>query len=272
MDSGDYDSELMALSLMCAALEGTRFKPTGDDSSKADGFIMLSDGAEIEVEVTMDVSEHFMESVREAAKWESPIGLSPGSGSWQVLFESRTRVKGLHEKAQELVDDVIATRRLRSPEFPAAFDFSYDGLHIGIIQRMGDTPDELSFRFHEISNPGSPYINTSPDAIGHYAQEYIAGAGSSRSSLHRDSKFGHLASRAKLNGRQAHFAVVAISPKNSGVRLALSKLKIGAIWDYEVPREDLAMPEGVQGFWVVSPDFRATVAFIEGRGWFRFPA
>jgi hypothetical protein len=256
---------------MCAALDGTRFQRTGGDSSKSDGFIVLKVGAEIEVEVARDLSESFMRSAAEAEKKNAPIELRPASGSWFVYFHSDTRIKDLEKKAQGLVDDVMSSKQIRTPELRAAFDYTFDGLRVGIIQRMGDVPDQLAFGFMEISNPDNSFFSTSPDGIGDYAQDYISGAGSPSSSAHRGSKFENLARRANENNRQAHFAVVASSPKNPGVWHALSGLQLGATWDFDLPRRNLEMPEGVHGFWIIMPDCLNTVAYLDDRGWIRFP-
>ncbi len=267
MESGDSDSEYSTLELMCAALGGISFERTGGDSERADGVVALPGGSALEVEVARDVSERFMKSLQEI---DGPIRLAPGSGAWEVLLDSRTRLKGLPKKAQGLIDDVTASGRLRSPELPAAFDYSFDNLHVAAIQRIGDSPDEVFFRILEFANPESPYISTSPDVIGRYAEAYIGGAGSARSSQHRVAKFQQLVMRARNNGRKAHFALVAVSPRDAGLWLTLSNLRLGATWDYDLPREDLQLPEGVEGFWVVAPTYLTTVAFLDGRGWLRF--
>jgi hypothetical protein len=271
MSNGDFDSESKALALVSAALGGTRFERTGGDSSKADGFVVLSDCSEIEVEVTRDVSERFMRSSAEIQKSDSLVELRHGSGSWVAIFNSESKLKDLHVKAQALVDDVNTSGRFRTTGLSAAFDYWFDGLRVGAIQKMAESPDQLVYAIQEVSKEANSFIDTSPDAIGNYAQRYIEGAGSPVSSGRRDSKFVKLAERAKRNGRSAHFAVVAMSPRNSGVWHALSRLDIGATWDYDLPREELALPEGVRGFWVLMTDFKNTVAFIEDRGWIRFP-
>lgn len=270
-DSGDSESESMALELICAAVNGTWFKRTGGDSAKADGVIALSDGSELEVEVARDASERFMKGAQAVDQFEGPIKLAAGSGSWVALFESGTRLKGLHTKGQALIDDVMASSRLRSPDLPVALDYSFDGLHVAIIQYMGDAPDQLVFGVQEVSNTEGSFIDTSPDAIGRYAQAYVNGAGSRRSSRHRMAKFDHLASRARGNGRLAHFALVADSASDTGVRFSLSRMSLTADWDYDLPRDDLALPRGVDGFWVVSPDYSAAVAYLKDHGWLRHP-
>jgi hypothetical protein len=270
--SGDFDSENSTLSLLCAALGGIRFEWAGDDSSKADGFIVLANGGEVEVDVARDLSEHFMMRVAEATKQDGVIKLSPGTGSWEAHFDSRTRIKDLKKNAQGIVDDVVASGRPLGPHNQVIIDHLNDGMWIDVVQRVCDAPDQLGFRVHELFNEENSWIDTSPDAIGHYAQEYIAGAGEPRSSRHRAAKFENLAVRAQKNGRQAHFALVAASPKNIGVWHALTQLKLGAVWDYELPKDHLTLPDGIHGFWVLYPDFLITVAYPNDRGWIRCPS
>src|SRR5665213_129693 len=260
MSNGDFDSESKSLAMVCAAMNGTKCERTGGDSSSADGFIVLSDGSEIEVEVTRDVSERFMRSAAEIHKRDSLIQLRSGSGSWVALFNLDSTLKDLANKAQSLVDDVLASRRFRNPDLLAAFDYSFDGLRVGAIQKMAESPDQLVYAVQEMSKEPNSFVDTSPDAIGNYAQQYIGGTGGPKFLARRNSKFENLAARARENGRRAHFVVVAMSPRNSGVWHALSRLNIGASWDYDLPSSGLALPEGIHGFWVLTTAFKNTVA------------
>ncbi|MCU1363395.1 MAG: hypothetical protein JWM55_1223, partial [Acidimicrobiaceae bacterium] len=166
-----------------------------------------------------------------------------------------------------------ASRRPADPLGPHdSVPIEHKGDGIDTLLRVGDAPDQLQFRVNELANVDSYFIDTSPDSIGRYAQEYIHGAGSPRSSAHRDKKFENLARRARENGPQAHFALVATFPKNSGVWHALSLRHIVATWDYDLLRQLLELPDGIQGFWVMYPDFSAGVAYIAGSGWRRFPS
>ena len=52
------------------------------------------------------------------------------------------------------------------------------------IKKIGDSPDQLTFRIHEFLNETNSFMDTSLDAIRNDAQEYIDGAGGPRSSGH----------------------------------------------------------------------------------------
>lgn len=266
----EVDPEEQALRLISAALSGTDYTWTGADSSKADGFVVLNDGTEIEVEVARDLSERFMSGAAEVEKNGGLIELSPGSGSWEALVHADSSLKELGIKAQRLVDDVVAAGRLHSSEVPAVFDHIFEGIRVGIIMRLGDVPDQLAYRIYERSNEQDSLIDTSPGSIRRYSQEYIAGAGSSVSSGHRSSKFDLLANRARQNGRRAHFALIASPPMDTGAWFALNR--VGVNWKNEMSSEGLPLPDGIHGFWVLTPDFQSTVAFLEDRGWFRYPS
>ena len=212
-----------------------------------------------------------MSSAGGLERYSNPISLKNGSGCWCVFLGAKSKLKDLESKAQEIIDFASCPNRWRDNATPSVLEHQFGEFHIRIAQKVAEYPDQVQFHISEFVNPESFEISTHPDIIASYAQAYIEGSGSPVSSSHRDKKFVHLVDRAAKSGRAAHFAVVVSFPSDAGVLFALARSPFTARWPESVPTSGLDLPEGVEGFWVISPDFTKAVGYLKNMGWLRFP-
>ncbi len=265
MANGDSSSETRAISLIREALGGESSEWTGGDSSKSDGYIVLAGGREVQVEVTRDVPEQLMRAAAIAEKQGSEIALRPGAGSWVALLAPASKIQRFLQVGQELIDDFFVARRTLVENQALAFDYQFKDFHINAIQKIGTDKDHLLYATNEVSGRGSTFIDTSPNSIAAYAQDYIDRFSSAASKSGGSSKLEHLVKRATALNRIAHLALIAESPMDTGVRFALYGL--GAKWDFEVPNLPLTMPDGLDAFWVIRGDYQYAATFFHDTGW-----
>jgi hypothetical protein len=259
LDFGDERSEKGALSAVRNALGAIYSERTGQDSTKADGFIRFSDGSEIELEVFRSVISKFRQATSELERIKNPVQLAPGSGTWIALLPTDTNFKEFTKLSDDVFQMSVAAASTRSNHRSPVTEIEIAGFTGILLMHMSGDENILDFGVTTAAKINSGFISTHPNSVANFVQKEI---------LDRSEKIQRLIERASSAGREAHMAVVIEETENTGMQFAL--MGIGAHRDVKLPEIDIQLPDGLAGFWVISGDHKIALGYLHTLGWTRY--
>jgi hypothetical protein len=180
--------------------------------------------------------------------------LTAGSGEWVFLVDARTRVSKV-EELQAIVDDLIRSGSTRFDAFePNAPHRSESVARVGAhtVFKLGAASDRAQLVFSPAS-VGS-FLRTDPELLVDYARDLL-----SRPAI--QTKVDRLVARA--DGRTAWLAVVVSTATPPSVYLKI----IGEATAPAQPINATPLPEGLDGFWILSSERRRVAAIRRDVGW-----
>jgi hypothetical protein len=259
-NSGDERTENGALSLICDALGGTYWERTGQDSTKPDGFIRLSDHSELDVEVFREVIPEFRQASSELGQIKGPIQLDRGSGSWVALLPTDTKFKEFARLSDDVFQNLI-NDTLARPERSPVREVTISGFPHIILMHLADPEDILNFGVTTASKLNTSFINTHPNSIADFIEREIGD---------RSAKIQRLVDRASQAGRKAHIAAVIEETTETGMNFSL--MGAGSYGHIKLPDSEISLPPGLDAFWVIRGDYEVAVGYVKPTGWTRYEA
>ena len=111
---GDERSEQGALDAVRAALGGVYARRTGQDPTKSDGLIRLTDESEIDLEVFRNVISEFRQATSELERIKNPVKLTPGNGRWIALLPADAPFKEFSKLGDDVFQKAVANASTES--------------------------------------------------------------------------------------------------------------------------------------------------------------
>jgi hypothetical protein len=256
--SGDDRTESRALRALSDALGGIYWERTGQDSTKPDGFIRLPDQSEIDVEVFRNVIPEFRQASSELERIKNPIHLDRGSGSWVALLPTDTNFKKFSKLGDEIFQRFINETQA-GPERSPVREVEISGFAHIILMHMADAEDILDFGVTTASKLNTGFINTHPNSIADFIEREMSV---------RSGKIKRLVDRASRAGRKAHIAAVIGETVETGMNFSL--MGAGSYSHIKLPDSDVALPSGLDAFWVIRGDYEVAIGYVKPTGWTRY--
>lgn len=257
-NAGDERSEIGALGTLSAAIGGTYYERTGQDSAKTDGFIRLQDRSEIDVEVYRTVIPEFRQASSELGRINTQIQLDRGSGSWVALLPTETNFK----EFAKLGDDIFRRfidEALANPKHSPMREVEISGFAHIVLMHMAGPEDTLDFGVTTASKLNTESINTHPNSIAEFVGREIGV---------RSEKIKRLVDRASSANRKAYIAAVIEETVDTGMNFSL--MGAGSYSHIKLPDLDVVLPPGLDAFWVIRADYEVAIGYVKPNGWTRY--
>lgn len=250
------------------ALGGDSFTHTGGNSAAADGFLVLSDGSEICIEVTRTVVGSLRSAMATAEKLGNRITLDRGSGTWLAMVPSSTK---LDEFVKMPPDSLIGFRgepTVVQGDLPTYLDARVAGFRVTALQRLDESGGVLWFFPNAMVDSKSVFISTHPNAVAEYLQDEISAIKAVALKRGGPDKFEKLVQRAAECNRSAEFVFVVKETLDTS--LQFSMIDNGADHGTTCPTMPLELPDGIDRMWVARSDFLRLFSYSKAEGWKRY--